>query len=114
MTNVAEITVELESPNGPRVVAPNTADHDDIWSELPEGWEVHPDDWQNGVRVADGRQAYPLSRATHPAVSADAERPYADAPRAGETVGAAGWCTACGRAWQGTTHCAHCGASNDT
>lgn len=43
-------------------------------------------------------------------------RPYDAAPREGERTGAAGWCTACGRAWMPAAdpkRCAHCGVADD-
>ena len=65
-----EIRVELDSPNGPRVIVPADAfDEGDstelVLGALPHGWTVHVDDWSNGVRLADGSWSYPLS---HPLV----------------------------------------------
>lgn len=56
-----EIVVELESPNGPRVIAPRLASVDAILAALPEGWTVMEDDWQNGVDPTGDRQAFALS-----------------------------------------------------
>lgn len=58
-TETETITVELDSPNGPRVIAPRLASVE-ILGELPLGWTVHPDDWQNGIDLG-GRQAFALS-----------------------------------------------------
>ena len=60
--NDTTVDVELDSPNGPRVRVPAGLEHADILGELPDGWTVHPDDWNNGVKLFDGRFSYPLSR----------------------------------------------------
>lgn len=48
------IEVELESAVGPRVMIWGDADHEEIEAELPVGWRVHDEDWNNGVRLDDG------------------------------------------------------------
>lgn len=56
-----EIFIDLDSANGPKVVAPLDAGAAEILAVLPEGWTVNDDDWSNGVRGRSGGIAYPLS-----------------------------------------------------
>lgn len=56
------IEVELESANGPKVIVEGEHETDDILAELPVGWTVHDDDWNNGVELGPKRWAYPLTR----------------------------------------------------
>lgn len=57
----ATIRIELDSPNGPRVITPPCTSAEDTLAALPDGWTVHNDDWTNGVKLADGSWSYPLS-----------------------------------------------------
>ena len=55
------IQIELNSANGPKVVAPKSASAEEILAALPQGWTVHDDDWTNQVDCGSD-YAYPLSR----------------------------------------------------
>lgn len=61
MNKTSEIRVELDSVVGPRVIVRDDVAHEEILAELPNGWTVHDDDWLNGVKLASGAWAYPLS-----------------------------------------------------
>lgn len=67
------IDVELDSAVGPRVIAPLDASPEEIEAVLPRGWQVHDEDWSNGVTLTGGRMSYPLSRTRG--------RPARDVPR---------------------------------
>lgn len=62
-----EITVELDSPNGPKVTVwgldrSDQASADaqaEIEAEIPAGWEIS---WGDEVRTSTGGYAYPLTR----------------------------------------------------
>jgi hypothetical protein len=56
------IDVELDSAVGPRVIAPLDASPEEIIAALPRGWQVHDEDWSNGIALPGGRVSYPLSR----------------------------------------------------
>lgn len=59
----AQIEVVLDSANGPKVIVPDNYDAEDVEAALPVGWTVG-DNWHNGVKLGDGRRAYPLVRLT--------------------------------------------------
>lgn len=55
-----EITVELESANGPKIVYPKGTDGDEVDHAAPFGWRV---DWETTPADAGlGRKASPLTR----------------------------------------------------
>ena len=57
-----DIEVDMDGPAGPRViVCGNDIPDVDIKAALPEGWTVKKDG-PFGVRLLDGRQAFPLVR----------------------------------------------------
>lgn len=56
------VEVILESANGPKVIVTGDLDAETVERELPEGWHVHPDDWNNGIKIAPKTYSYPLSR----------------------------------------------------
>lgn len=59
---VRSIEIEMDSPNGPRVLVTGEATYDDVYVELPPGYKVHQDDWtNNGVKTASGATSYPVS-----------------------------------------------------
>lgn len=54
--------VQLEGPCGPRVRVWGDPSPDAIMVELPAGWTIDDDDWNNGVRTDSGAMSYPLTR----------------------------------------------------
>lgn len=60
--SMARLEVELDSPNGPRVIVYGHT-RDEVLAALPAGYTIHTDDWCNGVQLAGGAWSYPLSAA---------------------------------------------------
>ncbi|MET0405274.1 MAG: hypothetical protein ABW123_22860 [Cystobacter sp.] len=56
------VEVRLKTANGPMVISEAGVPIEEILAALPEGWTVHVEDWNLGVKRDDGRWAYPLSR----------------------------------------------------
>lgn len=56
------VRIDLDSPVGPRVKVYGDVRAEDVLAQIPAGWTVHDDDWQNGVTLTGGAIAYPLTR----------------------------------------------------
>lgn len=65
------VTYESSSPNGPRVLVEGDIPVEAILDALPREMEVHSDNWNNGVRLADGRMSYPVTEVPRAWVAAD-------------------------------------------
>jgi len=55
------VVVELDTPNGPRVVVSGEIESEDVEAQLPERWTVG-DNWHLGVKLGPDRWSYPLVR----------------------------------------------------
>lgn len=56
------IEIEMDSPNGPRVIVTGKVTYEDVYYGLPPGFKVHQDDWMhNGVTLAEDVTSYSVS-----------------------------------------------------
>ena len=56
----AEVTVYLDSPNGPKAHYLGSMEIEAVLAALPAGWTVHEDAWQSAVQIDDLSWSVPL------------------------------------------------------
>lgn len=61
MDTLEAIEIDLDGPNGPRVIVTGAWDEETIERILPEGWTVG-ENWALGVKLGLERFAYPIVR----------------------------------------------------
>lgn len=57
-----EVTVYLDSPNGPKAHYLGSLDLAEVLAALPSGWTVHEDAWQSAVQIDDLTWSVPLTK----------------------------------------------------
>lgn len=80
-----EVTVRLDSPNGPKATYLRTTPIEAVLAALPAGWTVHESDWGNAAQIDDLTWSVPLSKIEPDAPTAPTKTIVRSARHQGET-----------------------------